>query len=282
VLEGPVHRTPWTDAHDRLVASARPTVPEPSAAELEHGWSQIARVIERQRVPRRHRRARIRIGLAAGIGAVVLGTGGLAAAQLYTAHTGKGPVDAEDLRLGGPGEKLAMAAPDYGAVVAEETTDIPFPTSESRALAVRQQVEDAHGAGTDEFVSTGAIRAWVADAALCSWSNQWAAATRSNDEPARAAAIAMIQDAPAWPAVTAIDPEPYSRMETQEVDDGHGGTTTERYRDESQFFYLGALGRAVKGRDPGVVARLLAENNGYCRAGLVPDLPRADPMYPER
>jgi hypothetical protein len=118
----------------------------------------------------------------------------------------------------------------------------------------------------------------VADAAVCSWSNQWAAATRAGDAGARAEAISVIQAAPAWPAVVAIDPKPYSRMETQQVDDGNGNTTTERYRDESQFYYLGALARAVQGRDLDVVADLLAENNGYCRPQLVPDLPEANPV----
>jgi hypothetical protein len=274
-----VHRTPWTDAHDRLMVAAKPAVPEPSAAEIERCWARLAPTVEGPGRPRRSRRARIRVGIAAGIGAAVLGTSGLAAAELYTAHTGKGPVDAEDLRLGGPGEKLAVAAPDFGRVVAEETTDIPFPTAESRALALRQQVEDARGAATDEFVSTGALRAWVADAALCSWSNQWAAATRSHHETARAQAIRQIQAAPTWPAVTAIDPDPYSRMESQEVDDGNGNTTTEQYRDESQFYYLGALGEAVEGDTPGVVARVLAQNNGYCRPSLVPDLPNANANF---
>jgi len=122
----------------------------------------------------------------------------------------------------------------------------------------------------------------VADQALCYWSNQWAAATRNGDEADRAEAIGMIQAAPTWPAVTALDPEPYSRMESQEVSDAQGNITTEQYRDESQFFYLAALSRAVDGRDVGAVARVLAENNGYCRAENMPDLPKADPMFSRR
>ena len=65
-------------------------------------------------------------------------------------------------------------------------------------------------------------------------------------------------------------------METQEVSDAEGNVTTEHYRDESLFFYLGALSSAVEGREPGAVARVLAENNGYCRAENMPDLPNAD------
>ena len=32
----------------------------------------------------------------------------------------------------------------------------------------------------------------------------------------------------------------------------------------------------------GAVARVLAENNGYCRAENMPDLPKADPMFSRR
>jgi hypothetical protein len=269
--------TSWSDEHDRLVADTAPPVPEPSEGELDRVWTHVAaRISSGGR--RRRRWGRI---VAAGIGAIVLGTSGLAAAELYTAHTGKGPVDAEDLSLGGPGERLDPAAPDYGKAVAQAIADIPFPNDASRVFAIQDQVHDARFAKPgDERVSVGALRAWVADAALCSWSNQWAAATRDGDEAARAQAIEMIHDAPSWPAVVAIDPKPYSRTERQEVTDPNGNTYTEVVPDESQFYYLGDLGRAVHGRDVDAVATLLAANNGYCRAQLVPDLPKADPLFP--
>lgn len=268
----------WNGTHDRLLADTAPAVPAPTADEVQRIWSEVERTIAADR----GRRWRLRTGIAAGVGAAVLGTSGLAAAGLYTARTGEGPQDAEDARLGGPGERLALAAPDYGAVIAEETSDIPFPDRAARELALRQQVEDAEGAATDEFVSTGGVRAWVADQALCAWANQWAAATRDGDEAGRAEAIGMIQAAPTWPAVTAVDPAPFSRMRSQEVEGADGTVRTERYRDESQFYYLAELGEVVERRDRGAVARVLAENNGYCRGENVPDLPRADPMFGER
>jgi hypothetical protein len=275
-----VRATSWTDVHDRLVADAAPPVPDSSDAELDGVWTRVAATMAVEGKPRR-RRGRLVVG--ALVGAVVLGTSGLAAAELYTAHTGKGPVDAEDLSLGGPGERLDPAAPDFGKVVAQETADIPFPSLGSRQLAVQDQTHDERFAvpGT-ERVSVGAIRAWVADAALCSWSNQWAVATRNGDEAGRAEAIGMIQAAPRWPAVVAIDPKPYSRTETQEVNDGNGNTHPETFPDESQFYYLGALGKAAQGRDLDAVARVLAENNGYCTPHLVPDLPNANPLHAER
>ena len=70
-------------------------------------------------------------------------------------------------------------------------------------------------------------------------------------------------------------------MKNHQVTDGKGNTWTGRYQDESQFYYLGTLGQAVQGRDLDAVAEVLAENNGYCRPQLVPDLPKANPAYAE-
>ena len=112
--------TSWTDVHDRLMADAAPPVAESPDAELDRIWTRVAGAMRGDGKPRR-RRGHIAIG--ALVGAVVLGTSGLAAAELYTAHTGKGPIAAEDLSLGGPGERLDPAAPDYGKVVAGETAD---------------------------------------------------------------------------------------------------------------------------------------------------------------
>lgn len=272
--------TSWTEEHDRLMVDAAPPFPEASDAELARVWNRVASAVEGDtKSPRR--RGRVVVG--AVVAAVVLGTSGIAAAEFYSAHTGKGPVDAEDLRLGGPGERLDPAAPDYGKVIAEETADIPFPSLETREFAVQDQVHDARFAVPgSERASVGAIRAWVADAALCAWSNQWAAANRDGNAADRAEAVGMIQAAPTWPAVVALDPDPYSRMKTMDVTDDEGNTHTEHYRDESQFYYLGALGKAVQGQDLDTVAELLADNNGYCRPELVPDLPKANPLATER
>jgi hypothetical protein len=268
--------TPWTDEHDRLLAEAALEAAELDGAQLDRVWNRLAPGLTDSR-PRR-RRGRIVLGVA--IGVLLLGTAGLAAADRYTAHTGKGPTDSEDLRLGGPGERLEPAAPDYGEVVAKATRDIPFPSAAARTFAVQDQVHDASDATPgDQRVSVGAIRAWVADAALCSWSNQWAAATRDGDEAARAEAIRVIHQAPRWPAVTAIDPHPYSRTETLNSTDAQGNTSTQKFPDDSQFFYLAELGRVVEGTQIAAVARVLAENNGYCTPGLVPDLPHANPLY---
>ena len=270
--------SPWTAEHDRLLRRAVPVVAEPLAVEVDRVWNRVSAVVADVGPSRRRRR---RITAAFAIGAAVLGTSSFAAADLYTAHTGKGPIDAEDVRLAGPGERLDPAAPDYGAVVSQETKDIPFPTAAARGFAVRDQVRDARDATPrNERVAVGALRGYVADAALCAWSNQWAVATRDHAASARAESIRVIRQAPTWPAVTALDPHPYSRTQTLRATDALGSTSTRKFRDNSQFYYLAELGEAVGGTDPQAVAEVLAENNGYCRAGLVPDLPQADPMYP--
>jgi hypothetical protein len=250
--------TRWTDAHDRLLSDSAPDAIPVGDADIERVWNRVAGGPDTT-PPRRRRLRRRWVVAVAVVLTTVAGTSGLAAGGVFSAHTGQGPSDAEDLRLGGPGEKLDTAASDFGAIVAEATADIPFPTSAARRIAPRHQVDDAQRhrpAPRTESVSTAAIRAWVADAAICAWSNQWALATRTGDAAARAESITTIQRAPGWAAVTAVDPHPYSRMDYYSSDD-----TGEQYLDTSQFYYLGPLGQAVKGNDLGEVAKLLAKNN---------------------
>lgn len=270
--------SPWTAEHDHLLADTTPTVAEPTDDELTRVWNRVDTTVAQ--APRRRRGWRTALGVVAG--AAVIGTSTVAAADLYSAHTGRGPVDAEDLRLGGPGEKLDLGAPDYGQVVAEVTADIPFPTESSRAVAVQAQVHDARFAiPGKEFVSTGAVRAWVAESSVCAWSNQWAVSTRTGNEDDRAEARLMLHEAPSWPAVTAIDPHPYSRMETGQVMGRDGTIRPFQSLDESQFYYLAELGRAARGTDISAVTAVLAAD-AHCVPDLVPDIPQANPMFGER
>ena len=264
--------TPWTTKHDQLLRDSAPEISGSSEAELTRIWNRVD-TGQRVEAPRR-RRSRLVVGAAAA--AAVLATSAVAAADLYSAHTGRGPIDAEDLRLGGPGERLDPGAPDFADAVEQLAQDIPFPDGAARDAGVQVQLDDQAGALPGAvLVSTGALRAWLADAAVCTWGNQWAAATRTGDSAKRGEAIQMIQEAPTWPAVAAIDPYP-------------SNPTTNRkhpprrysYPDASQFYYLVELGTAVEGERLGLVAGLLARNNAYCRPGLVPDLPRAWALHP--
>lgn len=272
----------WKDDHAKLLADAAPAFEPVTQDELTRSWNRVAALAAE---PARPGRRRTRLAVIAALATTLTGVSGVAVADLITARTGEGPRSAEDLRLGGPGEKLDLSAPDLGEVIAEETTDIPFPSDEARRKALQIQVkQSAVEPGSEtQLASTGAFRGWIADSAVCSWANQWARATRTGDEDARAEAIAMIQSAPSWPAVVDLDPEPYSRWseprvtpKTQQVPDGKT-TWTERYLDTSRFWYLGDLGEAVTGTDTAAVAAVFVGNGGGCEEPLVPDLPDAYP-----
>jgi len=213
----------------------------------------------------------------------VLSVSGLAAADLLSARTGKGPVDSEDLTLGGPGERLDPAGPDFGRVLAEESQDIPFPSESSRDASLRYQLS---GFRFDKVpgqsaVSTGALRAWVALDAVCAWADEWVDAGTRSDGDARAHAAAQIESALAWPAVTDIDPQPYSRPATHEAREEDGSVSTLRYRDESHFYYLHRVVAAVATSDTGKVAEALRSNGTGCDQSLVPHLPMAYHPYAE-
>lgn len=271
--------TSWTDRHDELVTTSTPEPRPASDAELERVWNRVAGELPTTRP----RRRRLRTLIGGAIVVAVVGVSGVAVADLYGARTGEGPGDAEDLLLGGPGERLDSSAPDFGDVVREETTDIRFPSEASRERSLRRQIRDnVSKPGPDRtIVSTGAIRAWVAADAVCAWSDQWAVATRDGDGAARDEAVAMIRSAPRWPAIADLDPEPYGRWITQDVTDGER-TWTEKIWDYSQFFYLGAVTEAASGTDPDALGAAFLDNHAFCWSDMVPHLPQADPTHEER
>lgn len=88
------------------------------------------------------------------------------------------------------------------------TSDIPFPSDEVRAIArdneVRDGQRDAPGSAS---VSTGALRYWTARSAVCAWANAWAHASSGRDQASEMLAGQRLQEAPSWPAVTALDAE---------------------------------------------------------------------------
>lgn len=275
-------KTPWSEEHTRLAAMAVPVVDATSDTEVDRVWNRIGPVVADGARPRR---SRLRMVVGAGVVAAVVGVSGFAAADIFSARTGRGPVDAEDLLLGGPGEKLDPAGPDFASVIAEEATDIPFPSTEARQQTVAFWTDDLtrdDPAPGTSAVSTGALRAWMASDAVCFWANQWAVATREGDAAARRAAVAVIDAADAWPAVTDLDPTPYARWQTVEVEDRQTNeVTTTRVRDESHFFYLSRVERAAAGTDLDAMARALLGSGRGCWTQQVPDLPMADPMYAE-
>jgi hypothetical protein len=238
----------WSELHSSAVRDAAPEVPPFGADEQAALWRRIEGDGTTDRRRRPHWKAVV-AGLVA-VGAV--GVAGAAAGDVFSAHTGHGPVDAEDVELGGPGEKLDPQAPDFPAVVEELTTDIRFPSQQARESALSWEVEDLTPRPSEEtvFVSTGALRLWVAGHALCSWSDTWAVALRTGDTATEEEAAGVILEARTWPAITDTDPD---------------------LAHESEFAWLPDLERAVRSEDTGA-ARAALRTNGSCMPGLAPEL----------
>ncbi|GAA1128346.1 hypothetical protein [Nocardioides aquiterrae] len=236
----------WSERHASAVRDAAPDVPRFADDQRRALWQQVVTTAGRRVGRRRRRRWRSVVAGVVAVGAV--GAAGAAAGTVISAHTGRGPVDAEDAELGGPGERLDPRAPDFALVLAEETADIPFPSAATRDSALSWEVEDqTRGAGQ---VSTGALRLWMAGHALCAWSNTWAVALHSRDDAGEATAADVILGARRWSSITDTDPD---------------------LADESEFAWLPDLERAVRDGDPAGAREALARN-GSCLPGLAPEL----------
>lgn len=265
-----MHNPSWSEDHVRLIADVAPSVPEPDELELARTWAKVR--AELPVAPVRTRR-RVRIAIGAGITAATLAVGGVAVAEVYRAHTGTYPSDAEDLRLGGPGEHLDPGAGDFGNVVAEVTDDIPFPTDQARQLVIASLAADGQREepGTAR-VSTGAVRAWAAQGAVCAWANQWAGAIASGDETTRAGAARELQKAPQWPAVTDIDPvQKHSSEKLTAKDEETGEIITGTADNSTQFAFLIDVRKAAEGTDVGRMDDALDEV--WCYGAPTENLP---------
>lgn len=238
----------WSEHHTEVVREAAPQVPEFSAAAQAALWEQIDVAVTKPRA----RRSRWK-GVVAGVmAAVVVGLGGAAAAGVFSAHTGKGPVDSEDVELGGPGERLNPQAPDFAEVLAKSTRDIRFPSEQARDSALSWEVGSNVEPSSEEptLVSTGALRLWMAGHALCSWSNTWAAAMRTDDIITEQQAAGVILGARRWSSITDTDPD---------------------MTNESEFAWLPDLEQAIRSEDLAGAKNALAPN-GACMPGLAPEL----------
>lgn len=234
----------WTDDHGRAVRAGAPEVPRLTTEQESALWQQIERA-GRRPVVRRTRRWRMVVAGVVAVGAV--GVAGAAAANVLSAHTGKFASDAEDLELGGPGERIDPAAPDFATVLDEATRDIPFPSLWTRANALSWEVGDL--SDEDTVVSMGALRLWMASHAVCSWTDRWAAALRTGDTSAQDKAATVILGARSWPSITDTDDE---------------------LANESAASWLPVLERAVRSEQPSAAATAL--NGQACMPGLAPEL----------
>lgn len=200
-------------------------------------------------------RPRLKVALVAGILAMV-GAGVATAAVVLHAHTGifaSGP----NAAVGGPGEELNPAAPDFRSVALKLSADIPYPQGYAswRDFVLTEQLQtSATGPGGTTFpagvVSTGALRGWFAASAFCAWVQDWRQATISGDTGEAQQAAATIAAAPSWSAVTAEDPHPNpSAVNADGIESG------------TLFGWLLPYRTAVLAGDRATVDELLA--NGY-------------------
>lgn len=148
---------------------------------------------------------------------IAIGAGVATAAVVFGAHTGLFPTPTEQA-IGGPGEELNPAAPDFNAVALQIASDIPYPKGFAswRDWIVKAEAPASNvtrpGDATSPFpaglVTTGALHGWFAASAFCAWVQDWRRSSIAGDAPAAAHAAQTIAQAPSWTAVTDEDPHP--------------------------------------------------------------------------
>jgi hypothetical protein len=139
--------------------------------------------------------ALLMIGAGVAVGAVTLG-----------ARTGLFPSKAEQA-MGGPGELLNPAAPDFRGVARQVAADVPYPRGyESwRDFLIANEIRFADDGALE---STGALHGLFAASAFCAWVQNWRHEAIAGDANATARAAKTIAQAPGWKAVTDEDPHP--------------------------------------------------------------------------
>jgi hypothetical protein len=196
---------------DRLLASEDPVDPSTLGADgIEQALDEIGAAITAR--PRPARRAARRRSLGRPRTLALLGTAvavigaGIATGAVLSAHTGRFPTKAEEV-MGGPGEALNPAAPDFREVALEVASDVPYPAGyESwRDFLISDEIRmDAD----DGLVSTGALHGWFAASAFCAWVQTWRQADLAGDRSTAARAAQVVSEATGWKAVTDEDPNP--------------------------------------------------------------------------
>lgn len=162
------------------------------------------------RGPRAARRlpiGRRRTVLVVAAAALAISAGIATGAVVWSAHTGQFPTKAEQA-MGGPGEELNPAAPDFRAVALQIASDVPYPNGYAfwRAFLISTEIRtDGDG---DVRVTSGALHGWVAASAFCAWVQSWRQAAIAGDRDATALAAQTIVQAPDWKAVRDEDPHP--------------------------------------------------------------------------
>jgi hypothetical protein len=199
--------------------------------------------------------------------AIVVTSAAVASAAVLSAHTGRFPTKAEQA-MGGPGEALNPAAPDFRNVALELASDIPYPAGyESwRDFLISDEIRTADGG----VGSTGALHGWFAASAFCAWVHTWRQADLAGDVGTAARAGQVVSEATGWKAVTDEDPDPDPSVP------GDGGST--------QFTLFGWMlpyQEAVLAGDRARVEHLLAVGYGDKCSTSDPDWRAQMAAHPE-
>lgn len=190
-----------------------------ASEEIEDALDEIGAAIIRlpgratQRRSSRPRRAVLVVAAAV----LAISAGVATAAGVFGAHTGLFPTKTEQA-IGGPGEKLNPAAPDFNAVALQIASDIPYPKGYAawRDWILKVQAPTSNvtrpGGAASAFpaglVTTGALHGWFAASAFCAWVQDWRQSSIAGDASATAQAAQTIAQAPSWKAVKNEDPHP--------------------------------------------------------------------------
>jgi hypothetical protein len=215
---------------------------ESALEEIGAGIAVTRRAPQRRSI--RRRRAVLLVGAA-----VLVTSATVAAGAVLSAHTGRFPTKAE-VAMGGPGEALDPAAPDFREVALEVASDVPYPAGyESwREFLISDEIRTGAGAGV---MSTGALHGWFAASAFCAWVHVWRQADLAGDTGAAAGAAQVVSEATGWKAVTDEDPHPDPSVP------GDGGSTQ-----STLFGWMLPYRAAVAAGDRARVEHLLATGYG--------------------
>jgi hypothetical protein len=161
-----------------------------------------------RRAPRRRSIGR-RTVLVVATAVLAISAGVATGAVMLGAHTGLFPNKAEQA-MGGPGEILNPAAPDFRTVALHVASDISYPNGYAawRDWTLAQTIRTSDAGTEPTAVSTGALHGWFAASAFCAWVQSWRQASIAGNANAAALATQTIAHAPGWKAVTDEDPHP--------------------------------------------------------------------------
>ena len=213
--------------------------------------------------PRARRHRRLARSGAITLAVALAGTGTAAAAAYLAARTGQHSAGWE-ATAAGPGELLRQDGSDYLDVARQLSAEIPFaPTHQAQRQA--QFSTGVLAPQADSQITTSALRAQVAQNAICTWADAWIAADTTGDgsgnSTARQSATDTLTASLTWTAVTDVDPHP--GLTTAPGDQGAQA--------ETRFGWVPALATAAAAGDHGAVLDAVTDS-GRCDPRLTPAL----------